>query len=240
MWALATRGFGMGRVLGAFGLVVLLLGTLSLRAEKWNLGWDLGGGGGITGYTGDLNLHPLPRNLGVNLGLLARFSFNKYYAARFNLFGGNVVGEYDPKRYALPRINGKRIAEFNRFMIGFDVNVEVHFLPFIVTILSQKRTNYEIVAPYATFGIGSLASSGGGMSVYLPMGAGVKVALGTRLTVAGELRFLKQFSDALDGYQNLPNDGSAWGIHNRDWVSMLSITCAYRMFFVQQRCPAYR
>jgi hypothetical protein len=209
------------------------------RAERWNLGWDLGGGGGVTSYTGDLNLSPYPRELGVNLGLLARFTFNKYYAARLNLFGGNVSGSYDPKRYMLPITNGKSVEAFNHFLIGFDANVEINFLPFIVNILAQRRYNNEFIAPYATFGIGALAASGGGMHVYTPMGAGLKIALGSRLTIAGELRFLKMYRDELDAYKNIPTNDGMWGIHNQDWIPMISLTCAYRIFFSIQRCAAY-
>ena len=221
-------------------LFLLLCGLVtSVRAEKWNLGWDLGGGGGLTGYTGDLNLSPYPRELGVNLGLLARFTFNKYYAARLNLFGGNVSGHYSPERYALAITNGKKIEDFNRFLIGFDANVEINFLPFIVNTLAQKRDNDEFIAPYATFGVGALAASGGGMHIYTPMGAGLKVALGSRLTIAGELRFLKMYRDELDGYRNIPTSDGMWSIHNRDWMPMFSITCSYRTFFRIQRCAAY-
>ena len=223
-------------------LLSLLFGVLifPLRAEKWNLGWDLGGGGGITGYTGDLNLSPMPRQVGVNLGFLGRFSFNKHYAARLNLFGGNFAGAYDPERYYLPITSGKKIEEFNHFFIAFDANLEVHFLPFVVNVMATRRNNYEFIAPYATFGLGTLAASGGGASVYIPMGAGVKVALGSRLTVAGEFRYLKLFTDGGDKYQNFPETNNALGIHNRDWVSMISVTCAYRVFFAVDRCAAYK
>lgn len=220
-------------------LFFLVIYSIVVQAEKWNLGWDIGAGGGITSYTGDLNLSPLPRELGVNLGLLGRFSFNKYYAARMNLYGGNISGRYNPDRYDLPRMVGKRIEEFNHFIIGFDANLEVHFLPFVVNILSSKRNNDAFIAPYVTFGLGTLAASGGGIGLYIPMGAGVKVAVGSRLTVSGELRFLKQFQDGIDKYRNLPRENADFGIHNKDWVAMVSISCAYRIFFSVQRCAAY-
>ncbi len=230
------------RLLLRLSTLSLLCGMLthSSHAESWNLAWDIGGGGGINGYTGDMNLSPFPRSMGVNLGLLGRFSFNKYYAARLNLVAGNITGNYDPERYYLPITNGKKIEKFNHFLIGFDANLEVHFLPFIVNIMSLRRSNDYFMTPYATFGLGAMAVSGGGASFYIPMGAGMKVALGSRLTVAGELRFLKLFTDTADSYKNLPTNESEMGIHNRDWVSMVSVTCAYRIFFLEKRCPAYR
>lgn len=234
----------MGRPLVLLGRVLLLVALLLqaglVRSQGGNTSWEFGGVAGINGYTGDLNHSPFPRTIHVHFGALGRYELSEMYALRFNLLGGGINGMYDADRYFLPQHRGAPIEPFNAPFIALDVCAEIHFLPYQVSAFTRRCQNDRFLAPYVTLGVGGMYAFRQGGGLYLPMGVGVKIAIWDRLTLAPEVRFLKFFTDKLDGYINWPEGRPSFPIHKADWVSLVSITCTYRLQFTGPMCPAYR
>lgn len=235
------------RLLGPlFLLIGITLLSQALHAQGGKAVWDIGGYLGATGYTGDINLSPLPRSVGANAGFLLRYEINEMYAVRLNGNASWFHDYYKPERYYLPSYPAENsfLDPFHAVLLGLDANIEIHFHKFQVNDFCGQRVNKRSFAPYASFGAGvGLAlftpNSTANALFYIPMGLGFKFAVGGRLTLAPEIKFLKLFSDRPDGYSNWPIDGKDFNWHNRDWVSHVSLTIAYRLLTNVQPCPAY-
>lgn len=225
-----------------FSVIPVWLGVLLTPffsfGQGGNSNWDFGLGLGVTGYTGDYNLSPLPRSVHIQASGLARCRLSNMYALRLELLGGAVRGAHDPERYYLPQPDDASIEPFTRGFLGLGVSAEIHFLPFQVGDFRSKRTGDYFLVPYATMGVGGSLLMNEGFGFFVPMGVGIKWAISGRLTLAPELRFLKFFTDRLDSYRDWPST-SSFPMHNADWVSMVTVTCTYRVFIPGPRCPAY-
>ncbi len=210
------------------------------RAQRGNHYMDVGGGLGVTSYTGDLNMSAVPSTvLGHGMGIF-RYAFSELYAIRFNLLGGLYTATYNPERYYLPVHAEAQTLDGGTFLhIGGDVSAEIHLRKYQVGHFTHTRFNRTNWTPYISVGIGGMFIPSAGASFYLPMGGGVKFALGGRWTLAPEIRFAKLFTDGADGYANWPLEDSGGAFHNRDWISMVSFTVTYRLYTNVPTCPAY-
>lgn len=225
-----------------FALLTVLLLSVGggLRAQRANSSWDAGAGLSLIGYTGDYNPTALPMTFSGAGQLVLRYNLTPMYALRAELNGGGYRGKYIARRTYLPMLGQEPALKFHRPFLSLAVSVEIHLLPFQVDGFSGRRENPDPITPYVTAGIGGtyVFSHGGALSI--PMGAGVKFALGDRFTLSPEVRFVKSFSDKLDSYKNWPLGRERSFIHNQDWMSMLTVTLTYRFLFRSGGCPAYQ
>ena len=218
-------------------LCVAIGGVDTVRAQSGNSSWDVGATGGVTSYTGDFNLTALPRTVHGGGGLLVRYELSSRYSLRLGVDITGVRGRYDASRYALPLVESG--VSFNRLVLSIDVASEIHFLPFQVNDFVSRGGKESQWTPYASLGLGMYYLIGGGVKFGLPLGGGVKVALGGRLTLGTEIRFVKLFSDRLDGYVNWPGSRTSSSFHNKDWLSLVRLSLTYRLLTGWTTCPTY-
>ena len=235
-----SRGGGrVQRVVLALTMVLLcgLCNPPDTLAQSGNSSWDVGAGGGVTCYTGDFNLTALPHSVHGVGGLLVRYELSNLYSLRLGLDIGGVRGGYDSLRYVLPEV--PHGVSFSRLVISLDAAAEIHFLPYQVNDFTSRGRKEFPWTPYAAVGVGMYYIVGTGVKFGMPLGAGVKVALGGRVTLAPEIRFVKLFSDRLDGYVNWPGSHVYSSFHNKDWMSQVRIVVTYRLLTGWTPCPAY-
>lgn len=227
------------RLLSGFALLFFAWAAVSSGAfaQSGNTKWDVGAGGGVTSYTGDYNLTALPRWVHGVGGVLVRYELTEMYALRLGLDIGGLRGRYDSLRYVLPEVSHGAL--FRRFTLGLDLAAEIHFLPFQVNDFTVRGIRASQWTPYASLGVGMYYLSKAGVKLGFPLGAGVKVALGGRFTLAPEVRFIKLFSDRADGYVNWPGSHVYSSFHNKDWVAHARVTLTYRLLVGWTTCPAY-
>lgn len=206
--------------------------------QSGNSSWDVGGAAGVTSYTGDFNLTALPHQIHGTGGLLMRYAFTEYYSLRAGVDLAGVRGHYDATRSRLPDVSHG--VSFSRLVVGVDVAAEIHFLPFEVKDFAPRGKAISDWTPYASLGMGICAVIGGRVAFALPLGCGAKVALGSRFTLAAEVRFVKLFSDGLDGYDNWPEGRGESVFHNKDWIGQVRLALSYRLLTNWSTCPAYK
>lgn len=215
----------------------MLVPLTPAQAQSGNTSWDVGFAAGVNAYTGDLNMTALPRHIHGHGGFIVRYELTEMYAVRLNLQGGGLRGAYDSTRHHLPDIEPDY--KFHTGFVDLDLSVDIHFLPFQVNDFQTRRVRSGWIAPYVTAGLGIQYVFGGEFTGFLPIGCGVKFAVGDRWTLAPEIRFLKTFSDRADGYKNWPDHKRNVFLHNRDWISQVSITVTYRLLTGWTTCPTY-
>ncbi|PID90028.1 MAG: hypothetical protein CSA97_04995 [Bacteroidetes bacterium] len=235
--------FSGGFSLLAVGLLVLVLALLApqrVAARGGNYRMDVGFGLGPSSYIGDLSLTPIPYTVGGHAMGIFRFALNERYAFRGNVIGGLLRGRYR-EEYYLPTGGVRQSLErFSSWFVGGEATAEVHLRKFQVAEFCGKRYNPHWWTPFVFAGVGvQYVFGGGGVTMNIPMGCGVKFALGRRWTLAPELRFDKLFTDGVDGYVNMPEPGSGGLMHNRDWAVHLSVTVTYRLLTNVPLCPSY-
>lgn len=226
------------------GTFVLLLHLLlsagvcgSAFGQSGNSSWDIGAAAGVTSYTGDFNLTALPRSAHGTGGLLVRYELSERYSLRLGVDVAGSRGSYDSLRYVLPEV--PHGAAFSRLTLGLDLAAEIHFLSFQVNDFATRGKPTSPWTPYASLGMGVYYMIGGGVTFGLPLGGGVKVALGDRLTLATEVRFVKLFSDWLEGYDNWPGSRNYSVFHNKDWIGQVRLALTYRLLTGWKTCPTY-
>lgn len=208
-----------------------------VRGQSGDSSWDVGGVLGVTSYTGDFNQTVLPRFIHGTGGLLVRYELSERYSLRLGVDMSGARGRYDSARYVLPE--APQGAAFSRLALGIDLAAEIHFLSFQVNDFTTRGRETSPWTPYASLGIGMYYVIGGGVSLGFPFGGGVKVALGGRLTLAPEVRFIKLFSDRLDGYDSWPGSKGYSVFHNKDWIGQVRVALTYRLLTGWKTCPAY-
>lgn len=217
-----------------------------VRCQSGNSSWDIGLLAGATGFTGDLNMSALPRCVGGHGGFLARYQISEMYNVRLALLASSAHGIYKESRYYLPSYDRGQLTQFSSLFLGIEACAEIHFMRFEVNDFARQRHNTRFFTPYVTLGFGGganyLLSSRDEMKglFYIPMGGGVKFAVGGRFCIAPEVRFFKLFTDRVDAYTSWPMGKGDVSVHNRDWLSLVTLTFSYRLFTNVQLCPVYQ
>lgn len=217
---------------------------------------EMGFMGGVSYYLGDLNQSQQFKSARPALGILVRYAINDRLAAKVNLFGGGIAGEYPfagekypiirPKSDVSDNIEGIVTGgkyEFSRMLLSVGFMGEVNFRSFDHVFNKSE----SLWTPYLTMGLGatfykSYADKTSGKTDFvlsLPFGLGIKYKVNKWLRVGAEWTMHKTFADDLDlvdpnGVQINPNDpyGSKHHAltHNNDWVSFCGITITASMW----------
>ena len=205
--------------------IFLIFHLWAFPQNKTDIGFRLG----TTYYIGDYN-ESLPfASPNFAGGVLYKYNFNDYYAARIGLNGGYYTGVFNPSAGYLPSAGGS----FSSLIFDGCAAIEVNFLPFSSMAYKGKR-----VSPFVSIGVG--ASYGSGMiNPVIPMSLGVKYRPTLRWTVGIEWLLTKTFSDRLDGYVNL-TDQKKTVFHNNDWYSVAGIFITFRLLNNREVCPVYK
>jgi hypothetical protein len=182
-----------------------------LQAQR---GWELGGGGGVAHYFGDLNTSFDFSHLGVNANIGARFNFNERICTKLAFNYGTVSADdaYSKNSYELNRnLNFKSILldasgqlEFN-FLPYIHGSKDEFFTPYLFAGFNVYYFNPTTTYQGKTYELRSMGTEGQfkGEEYYsvlggLTYGAGFKIDLNYRWSVNIEISARKLFNDYLD------------------------------------------
>lgn len=225
-------------------IAIILLAFLPFLASAQYS--EVGIAGGISNYQGDLSGEISLENFNIGLtrgaiGILARRNFNRFFAIRGAATYGKVAAD-DARTANFRRnlsfesdiVDVAAIAEFNIF--GYDpVYSGKRFSPYIMVGVAgyyfNPKTEYNgrLVAlqPLGTEGQGRPGYDArySRVSIAVPVGGGLKMALGDSWTIGIELGARKIFHDYLDDvsgdyapYADLISEGEIAGaLGNRRW-----------------------
>lgn len=193
--------------------------------------FEIGGGGGMTGYLGDANTSNLWQNPGWDAEVFLRYILNPRWGFKTNLYAGSLSGDSSQMTNVFPLdANFKfsntffelgEMAEFNFFDFG----------------MGESYRKLKRITPYITAGLSVTAwtvDSKMGAAFCIPLGIGAKFKLSERWNVGLEFLMKKTFSDKLDG-QSLadPYNIRSSFMKNTDWYSTLTLTIGYEF---SKRC----
>lgn len=203
-----------------------------LFAQQQTADVGLFGGGAIP--LSDYSSLNILQSVKPNYGAFYRYNFNSRYSLRINGLLGNVgaTGYLN---------NMDSQIEFNKQVVSLAALFEINYLDFLLGVEKMK------FSPYVYYGLGmSYYTGANGNSVVtgsIPIGTGVKYAIGKRWAVGAEVVGYKLFNDELDNLSN-PYQNTHLGkvndiLHNNDWISYFGLTLTYKIYWGRKECPAY-
>lgn len=212
-------------------LLMLLLPLLPLAAQDEDeYRMEAGAGAGLSAYEGDFNgnilkgMHPWG-------ALVAKYHLNPRMALAATLGMGKISGSTDNADTWLPIEH----YEFSHTLTEFDLRYEYNFWPYGT---GREYRGAKRLTPFIALGLGLTHHSGenSGMTVNLPLGAGIKYKLGQRLNLAAEwvMRFTP--SDRLDGREDVYGIRSSGLFKNTDCYSVLQLTLTYDLWVRCSTC----
>ncbi len=226
-------------------------------------------------YIGDLNRFGHFKGTQPAGGLLYRYNVNSRLAFRANFIYGNVVGDDAWSKETLLK---NRNLSFKSEIFELAAGVEFHYMPFQLGSSKYRGTAYLLVQiagfkmnpatmyndeliylqPIGTEGQGTTLNSKGRYGLYqmsIPLGVGMKLALGRKSSIGIEYGIRKTFTDYLDDVgadtyldptllanengplaatlANRSLDGNRYGKRGtattKDWYSFFAMTFTFRL-----------
>lgn len=213
-------------------LAVLLISTLSAMAQdepEYRL--DMGAGAGLVTYTGDFNGNLL-KGMQPWGALMAKYHLNPRMALALTIGTGKIKGSTDNADTWYPI---EERYEFNNQLTEADLRYEYNFWAYGT---GQEYRGARRLVPFITVGLGLTHHSGddSGVTVNLPIGAGIKWKMAERLnlTVEWVMRFTP--SDRLDGKKDLYGIKSSGLFKNTDCYSVLQVGLSYDLWAKCKTC----
>lgn len=240
-------------------------------ASRSELGVLLGG----SYYIGDLNRFGHFKGTQPAGSLFYRYNINSRVTFRANLSYGSVVGD-DAWSKEPEMVN--RNLNFRSDIFEFGAGVEFHYMPFQMGNKRYRGTAYFLaelalfrmnpktmhngewvyLQPLGTEGQGSSLNAKGHYSLFqmsIPIGLGIKLALGKRVSIGVEYGIRKTFTDYLDDVRadsfvdpaelalvngplaatlsNKSIDGSRFGKRGtsatKDWYAFFGLTLTFKL-----------
>ncbi len=207
--------------------VVYVTPHAQTNAAKYEIGINAGTliyqGDLSSSYLGSYHLHSLK----PAVGLFASRAINNNFAIRANLAFGKISD--DESTYSSPAYKRQRNFEFNTSIAEFSALLVWNVLgnstdesvrkivPYLfggigMSFLNVHRDwskfNRVSFPPTSSIGIGLAADSAHslpGAIPVIPIGAGIRYAIGPKLSVAGEFNYRFAFNDYLDGFSQAVN-----------------------------------
>jgi hypothetical protein len=237
-----------------FILLLLVVGFVSdLRAQKY----EVGGGLGVSAYSGDIIRKLDPGQLGPQVTLFGKRNFDNVWTLRVGINVATLEG--DDRKNPIDAVAIARDARFKVGMLEGSAIMEFNFLDYL---RNDSEFNFS---PYAFFGVGYTLFTGSGNTyaqnpvsdyslgaVVIPFGGGVKYRLTDRLTLGLEAGFRPTMSDFVDKidstlpeiprYQDAMNPNLPYGVNygnpnDKDWYYFFGFNLSY--LFSSTKCYAY-
>jgi len=205
-----------------FGL--LLFNNYSVSAQYL---YDIGFGGGISGYTGEISRNPFFRS-DYTYGGFYRSNLSSRFAVTFGAEYGKVKGDTDDVDATYPAAQGLCDFDFSTRIISAEVLMEVNFFPYPFQTTVRSSSD---MTPFYFVGVGMVdykplsgpgllkEDKGEGNSIAIPMGVGLRWSVGKQWGMQLKFKASKLFVDDIDSY--LLDDPFIFGdggTHRMDWV----------------------
>ena len=218
----------MRKLLAVVLFVATFIGAHAQEEPEYRL--ELGAGAGLVTYVGDFN-SSLVKGMQPWGTLVAKYRMNPRMATALNIGMGKVKGSTDnvTTRYPIERY------EFNHTITEADLRFEYNFWPYGT---GQEYRGARRFTPFITLGLGATWYGGEhkGMTMNLPIGAGIKYKIGQRLNLTAEWVMRFSMSDNLDGRKDVYGIESSGLFKNTDCYSVLQVALTYDLWAKCKTC----
>ena len=212
-------------------LAVLLLFAVSAKAQdEPEYKMEVGAGAGLVAYTGDFNGNLL-KGMQPWGTLIAKYRMTPRTALSFNLCMGKIKGSSDNAETWYPI----EPYEFNNTLTEGALRFEYNFWAYGT---GQEYRGAKRLAPFITIGLGMTHHSGenSGITMNLPIGAGVKYKIGQRLNLTAEWVMRLTPNDHLDGISDVYGIKSSGLFKNTDCYNVLQLALTYDIWMKCSTC----
>ena len=201
---------------------------------------EVGAGGGLTGYLGDLN-GTLMHHQQFMGAAVAKYRLNPRMAWAMQLGYGQLKGdnkltvaETDPLT-GTTNVNEQTLS-FKSSLIDWHVRFEYNFWPYGT---GREYYGAQPLTPFIAFGLGlAFAKPDNGSQAVggqMPIGLGIKYKVAERLNLTAEWMLHFTGSDKLDGLKDPYGIKSSGLFKNTDCYSVLQLSLTYDFW---ERCKA--
>lgn len=225
-----ARGFG--RMTRGLLLTAFLLPTPYVMAQdepEYRI--EVGAGAGLIAYTGDFNGNIL-KGMQPWGAITAKYRLNPRMALALNIGTGKIKGSTDDADTWSPIVEHY---EFNNQITEADLRYEYNFWAYGT---GQEYRGARRLVPFITLGLGLTHHSGdnSGITMNLPIGAGIKWKIAQRLNLTAEwvIRFTP--SDNLDGREDVYGIKSSGLFKNTDCYSVFQVGLSYDLWAKCKTC----
>ena len=191
---------------------------------------EIGAGAGIISYVGDYNSNLL-KGMQPWLTLIAKYRFDPRMALAFNIGTGKIKGASTNVETWHPGA----AYEFNHRITEADLRFEYNFWAYGT---DNEYRGARRFTPFVTAGLGATIYGGPekGVTMNVPIGAGVKYKIGQRLNLTAEWAMRLTLSDKLDGSKDPLGIKSSGLFKNTDCYSALQIGLTYDLWEKCKTC----
>ena len=221
-------GGRIGRLLLA---ACLLYAIPSAAQDEPEYKMEIGAGGGLVAYTGDFNGNLL-KGLQPWGTLIAKYHMNPRMALSLNVGMGKIKGSIADAETWYPTTEPY---EFDNTLTEGIVRYEYNFWAFGT---GREYRGARKLVPFITLGLGIVHHSGenSGITMSMPIGAGIKYKVSQRLNFTAEwaLRFTP--SDHLDGRKDVYGIKSSGLFKNTDCYNVLQLSLSYYVWMKCKTC----
>ena len=217
-------------------LAVLLLSAVIAKAQDDpEFKMEAGAGAGLVAYTGDFNGNLL-KGMQPWGTLIVKYHLSPRSAVGFNLGIGKIKGSSDNAETWYPI---EEPYEFSNSLTEGVVRYEYNFWAYGT---GQEYRGARRLAPFVTIGLGITHHGGenSGITMSLPIGAGIKYKIGQRLNLIAEWVFRLTPSDEFDGRKDLYGIKSSGLFKNTDCYSVLQLALTYDLWMKCKTCHSDR
>jgi len=192
---------------------------------------EVGAGAGLIAYTGDFNGNIL-KGMQPWGAITAKYRLNPRMALALNIGTGKIKGSTDDAYTWSPIVEHY---EFNNQITEADLRYEYNFWAYGT---GQEYRGARRLVPFITLGLGLTHHSGdnSGITMNLPIGAGIKWKIAQRLNLTAEwvIRFTP--SDNLDGREDVYGIKSSGLFKNTDCYSVFQVGLSYDLWAKCKTC----
>lgn len=214
------------------GALLLMLCEVSAQAQEKEYIYEVGATSGISWGYGDVNASDIIYSPSLSYGLLARYNANLRWAVAAELSSSGISGDTSDFGYASPCGDYR----FSRRFWQVAILPEFHFWNYGLEMDYREKKRYT---PYLTAGICAGAVTGDGNNDFtwgIPIGAGFKVKINSRLNAHITALFTRTFGDKLDGIAD-PELIKTSALMGNDWLAAIRIGLTFNF---KERCAECR
>lgn len=215
-------------------MFILLLSPLAMHAqEDPEYRAELGGGIGMVSYLGDFNGSIL-KNMQPMGSLLAKYRFNPRMALALNISYGKLKGSSKDVTTYYPELQAQPV-DFSNSLMDMGLRYELNFWPYGT---GREYRGARKLTPYIFIGVGAtmVKADKTEAALNVPIGAGVKYKLATRLNLGVEWAVHFSGSDKLDGVEDPYGIKRSGLFKNTDGYSQLRLSLTYDLWAKCKTC----
>ena len=194
---------------------------------------EIGAGAGLVSYQGDFNGSIL-KNMQPAGTAVAKYRFNPRMALALSITYGKLKGTSADVATWYPGLQDT-VTSFSNTVVDAGVRFEYNFWPYGT---GREYFGARRFTPFIAIGAGLTCAKAGEtvVTANLPVGAGVKYKIGTRLNLALEWVMHFTLSDKFDGVADPYGIESSGAFKNTDSYSVLQLSLTYDIWAKCRTC----